>query len=310
MKVFARNLLTALAILFLGASSAPALTIDIHFIGGGAPANAAGQGNLHDIVRAAARMWESVYAEPITLTLYYGWADTGNAGTHALLTQGGNPNRETSGTILFDNTGAASFYLDPTPYQNEEYRTLTEESQDLGGGYINVARVFSNPIGDAAGHLDLLSVVLHEIGHALGLSAANVSFIAQAETGILAIPNGLPYPGSRIPLAYNNAGVVAHFSVDAIAYGSLMAGINAEERRIPSELDILANALISSYSILRFRPEQYPPSHDEDSDPRGIARNPDSRGISAPGRLSGAEKSRPKKERMLIRRLQLGKVGE
>jgi hypothetical protein len=310
MKACKQNLLMALAICFLCASSAPALTIDTHFIGGDAPANVAGQGNLHDIVRAAARMWESVYAEPITLTLYYGWADTGNAGTHALSTQGGAPNRETSGTILFDNTGAASFYLDPTPYQNEEYRTLTEQSQDLGGGYINVARVFSNPIGEVAGHLDLLSVVLHEIGHALGMSAANVSFIAQSETGILAITNELPYQGSMIPLAYNNAGVVAHFSVDAIAYGSLMAGINAEERRIPSELDILANAQISGFSILRLRPDQNPPSGDEDRNTRGIARNPDSRGISASGRPVSVGRSRGTKELLLSRQLQLDETAE
>ncbi len=302
MEARKRYFLMALAILFLSASSVPALTIDTHFIGGEEPANVVGHGNLHDIVRAAARMWESVYSEPMTLTLYYGWADIGNAGTHALSTQGGTPNREISGTILFDNTGAASFYLDPSPYLNEEYPKLTEESQDFGGGYINVARVFSNPIGEAAGRLDLLSVVLHEMGHALGLSAANISFLEQSGAGVLAIADELPFEGSLIPLAYNTAGIVAHFSVDEISYGSLMAGINADERRIPSELDILANAQISGLAILRFRPDQTPSSDDNgNGDTGGFSRNQDARALPGAGRAISNGRSHGMKKGILRR---------
>ena len=292
-RTYMRHFMIVLAVLFLCAPAASALTIETHFIGGDAPDNLAGRGNLHDIVAAAARIWESVYADEVTLTLYYGWADTGNAGTHSLLTQGGIPNRELSGTILFDDSGAASFYMDPTPYLNEEYSKLTEISQDLGSGHVNAARVFSNPGGEAAGHLDLLSVILHEIGHALGMSAANHSFMELAATGLLSISNDMPFKGTIIPLAYNNAGVVAHFDVDEIAYGSLMAGINADERRIPSELDIIANAQLSNFTILRLRAEQTSPSDDSDTPGNKLlTRNRESRAVPGSDRSTGAAKAR------------------
>jgi hypothetical protein len=293
MRAHKHYFMMALGMIFLCALNAPALTIETHFIGGEAPANVVGKGNLNDIVNAAARIWESVYSDSITLMLYYGWADTGNAGTHSLSTQGGAPNREISGTILFDNSGAASFFLDETPYLNEEYRKITEESQDLGGGYINAARVFSNPTGDAVGHLDLLSVVLHEMGHALGLSAANTSFIENTGTGLLHVSNDLPFAETAIPLAYNHAGIVAHFDVDVVAYGSLMAGINADERRLPSELDILANAQISNLTIIRLRADQTDPSKNtENDDNRGLARHPNTRGTSESERVPGERKVR------------------
>jgi hypothetical protein len=256
MRACKRYSLVALALFFIYAPNAPALTINTHFIGGEAPANAVGKGNLQDIVNTAARIWSSVYSDSMTLTLYYGWDAIGSAGTHILSSQGGHPNREMAGMILFDNTGSASFYLDPTPEYNEEYRKLTEESQDLGGGQVNVARVFSKPFGEAIGHTDLLSVVLHEIGHALGMSSNNISFIQQSGNGIINVAEYLPFSGTLIPLAYNHAGLVAHFDVSEVIYGSVMAGINSDERRLPSELDILANAQISSFSILSLRPQQ------------------------------------------------------
>jgi hypothetical protein len=170
--------------------------------------------------------------------------------------QGDNPNRELVGHILFDNSGNVSFYLDPTPDSNEEYRRFSEERQDLGGGSVNVARVFGDPIGNARGHIDLLSVALHEIGHAMGMCAANTSFTAKSRGGIITISGSLPFAGTVIPLASNYSGVIAHFDSSEISYGSLMSGVNGDERRIPSELDILANAQVSTMTILNLCPNQ------------------------------------------------------
>jgi hypothetical protein len=251
-----RVFLIALILPFFCMANASAMTIVTHFIGGAAPANAVGGGNLSEIVNAAARMWESVYSDSVTLTIYYGWGVAGDAGTHTLIDQGDQPNREISGMIVFDNSGSNLFYLDPTPDANEEYSRRTEEYQNLGGGFINVARLFSRPVGDAVGHIDLLSVALHEMGHAMGLSAANRSFAAQSDSGHINISENLPYAGTAAPLSTNYSGIIPHFDPTIILYGCLMSGINADERRMPSELDIVANAQISGYAIQTLYPKQ------------------------------------------------------
>jgi hypothetical protein len=249
--------LIALVLFCIRVSDASALTIETHFIGGVPPANAVGAGNLSDIVNAAASIWESAYSDPITITLYYGWAQLGQAGNH-ILQESDSQGREISGTILFDNSGAVAFYLDPTPNSNEEYQRRSDEYQDLGNGLINAARVYSNPVGEAAGHVDLLTVVLHEMGHSLGLSESGTRFIEQSAGGFINVLGGLPFSGISIPLAHNNSGVVPHIDSNQIVYGTLMSGVNGDERRLPSSLDVLADAQVSGFTIAEFYPGQAP----------------------------------------------------
>ncbi len=254
MKAVKHLFLISLLISSASVSSASALTIITKFMGGAAPANIAGTGNLIDIVDAAARIWEAVYRDPVTITIYFGWSPTGDAGTHSLVDQGGIPNRERIGIILFDNSGAAHFYLDPTPASNEEYRHRRVEYQDLGGGFVNVARLYEEPVGEALGRIDLLSVVVHEMGHALGLCAANDSFRRSAANGVIEIAADLPFAGTVVPLASNRYGITSHFDVLRVTYGSVMAGIAADERRLPSALDILVDAEISGFTQVDLDP--------------------------------------------------------
>jgi hypothetical protein len=242
--------ISLIAVLFLGiyVCDASALTIVTRSIGGAVPVNAAGGGNLDEIVGTAARIWETAYSDPMVLTIYYGWGPSADAGTHTLQ-EIDSTGREISGLILFDNSGKMPFFLDPTPAANEEYRRRTEEYQDLGNGFINVARIFSSPSGAAAGRIDLLSVVLHEMGHALGMSSSNSRFLGQSANGILTISQSYPFAGSIIPLAYNNSGIVPHFDTNEMVYGSIMSGVNGDERRLPSQLDILANAQVSGFTM-------------------------------------------------------------
>ena len=101
---------------------------------------------------------------------------------------------------------------------------------------------------------------MHEIGHAMGMSVGNYSFALQSTEGTILFSDRLPYAGSVAPLACNNTGFIPHFDCTKVAYGSLMSGLNADERRIPSELDIIANAQVSGYTILSLTPSiQYQP---------------------------------------------------
>ena len=71
MNVIQKMSLIGLALIFLYAPDASAVTVVTNFIGGTPPANASGGGNLTEIFNAAARMWQSAYADPITITLQF-----------------------------------------------------------------------------------------------------------------------------------------------------------------------------------------------------------------------------------------------
>ncbi|MBN2243093.1 MAG: hypothetical protein JW793_10415 [Acidobacteria bacterium] len=253
-KKYIKFLPLVVLFVFISASESQALTIVTRFIGGTPPANASGSGNLTGIVEAAARIWESFYADPVTVTLDYGWASIPDAGNHIALGFNEQGNQELFGMLLFDNSGKTLFFLDPTPDSNEEYLQSDEELQNFGGGLINVARIFRQPTGTAAGYLDLLSVVLHEIGHSMGMSVGNHAFAAQSAGGVILLSERLPFAGTMAPLEFNNSGYIPHFNVMEVSYGCLMSGINADERRMPSELDILANAQISGYTVQSLEP--------------------------------------------------------
>jgi hypothetical protein len=238
---------------------AGALTIVRDFTGGTPPPDAIGGGDLQGVFNAAADHWERVVLDPHVLTLRFGWAAVGG-GIHFLTAQGGPLNRETAGTILFNNDGVPGhfkWYLDPSPHSNEEYRSYRESSLDLGGGPVNVERVYADAAGDAAAttHVDLLSAAVHEIGHALGVSMDNTTFLAESPDGDIDVVAPHPFQHTTIPLAFNNEGVTSHFS-PSLSARPVMIGQTAGERNIASALDSTAIAQLSAFYNLNFDPHR------------------------------------------------------
>jgi hypothetical protein len=231
----------------LARDASAGLLIVGNFIGGEQKGPSFGGGNIVDIFEAAASAWESVIRDDFTLRIDYGWGpDPG--GYHYLGEQGGDPNRETAGTILvnpqiFNDGTFAPLYMDATPLDNAEFTSYQETAQDFGGGMLNTGRILQMNVEGVPFYLDLYTIVSHEIGHALGLSNANASFITEGADGDIDVTGSQPFAGSVIPLATNNFGVTSHLAVN----GAVMTGLFANGRQLLSDADILANAQLSGW---------------------------------------------------------------
>ncbi|MEO6593296.1 MAG: hypothetical protein ABIP94_00925 [Planctomycetota bacterium] len=233
------GVLTALA--FTPSQTSAQVTIVRNLGAGAQPATVAGGGNLTAIFNAAADWWEgTLVTTPYTVTITYQWGPLsgGTLGLHSLVSQGGVPNRETAGNITFDNDGSSSWFLDPTPCANSEFTTgPTLTSANLGGGVLNTGRTFTGGTGSASGRTDLFSVCLHEIGHSLGLSSANTSFIAEAADLDIDVTAPRPFPGSVIPTISG-----AHLNLtNALMFPSIGTSL----RHLPTDADALSNAQVS-----------------------------------------------------------------
>ena len=218
-----------------------------NFIGGEQQGPSFGGGNIVNIFGAAASAWESVILDDFVLSIDYGWGPE-PGGYHYLLDQGGELNRETRGLILvnpqvFSDGSFAPLFMDPTPSANEEFTTYQETAQDFGGGLLNTGRVLQGNVEGVPFYLDLYTIISHELGHALGLSNANVSFVAEAADGDIDITGSQPYAGSSLPLATNNFGVTSHLAIN----GAVMTGLFPNGRQLLSDADILADAQLSGW---------------------------------------------------------------
>jgi PEP-CTERM motif len=239
-----------------------AITVQGQFLGGQSLGPTFGGGNIDTIFRAAASAWEQAIRDDFTVTLNYGWGSS-PGGTHQLLVQGGSPNRELVGEIrvnaqVFNDGSFVQLFLDPTPFTNEEFTTFFERTQDFGGGTVNVERRYSGADGISVPLFqDLFSIMAHEIGHGLGISNANTSFITEAADVNITVTGPLPFAGTIIPLATNNLGVTSHF--DSSITGPVMTGLFFNDRQLPSDLDVLANVQLSGFRNLNLQtvPEPY-----------------------------------------------------
>jgi hypothetical protein len=240
----------------LASSPASALTINTVFTGGAAHGSSTGTGNLQDVFRAAADWWEAAIFDNFVLDINYGWGALGGGtlGSHSLVSQSGG--RETEANITIDNDGSTDWWMDGTPFDASEFTAYNEYSGDLGGGVINTGRVYTGGIGNAGSDYDLFNTVIHEIGHALGMSSANLSFQAEARS---------PAPGdSDVDVTIAGfAGTTlavrttsAHYlSSGGTAQASLGRVVSRGSRHMLSCVDILGAAQLSSFTSFSCDPD-------------------------------------------------------
>ena len=242
----ARLAIAALLCLLVTAQPAEAINITVT-PSSGSDADLAGAMNV------AAQVWEHHILDDHNVTVYFLWDDTLDANIAAQtnsFTVGQDPDpapeRPVQATIRFNPD--LGWFNDPTPADNSEFGSLQTSEQDLGGGAMNTGRYMT---GGPAG-LDLVTIAMHEMAHALGFDATIDGFIDDAGDGDIDLTAPRPYVGAELPLSSG-----AHLNLpNALLRSSALAAT----RMFPTHADVLAVAESAKYTDLNLGPVPEPAS--------------------------------------------------
>ncbi len=252
----------ACAVCACGLSSSPARALDINlsFNSGAsaAPSFDPTGAQLSAVFDAAASFWEDYIHDTHTVDVEFYYTDLsdtfGTLATHENLgTSGGKP---TASRIRIDTEldGVEQlWFFDPTPFDHGEYDLQQTLYRDLSGlqqtQWFNGAPPSLLEVGyrghtvlgapaDAVNGFDILSTLIHELGHAVGLTV-NVASGEYAD-GDYDVPPG--FVGGA------TMGIVGDFHLDA--HTSLMCGGCGATglRRLPTATDVLAVATAAGWA--------------------------------------------------------------
>jgi len=227
----ATTAIVALAVFLTVAAPTAAATIRgnlLSFVPGPDNSPANGGGTLEGVFDAAARYWERALLDDVDVVIDYFWDF--NSGPLAF--SGGDIN----GGFIGINTSGVDWFVDATPETNEEFTgPLERDYAMLGGVMVNYGVGVTGGTGAADG-TDLLSVLIHEIGHIL--RGGSPDAVADAADGDVDVTAPRPLAGIEIPVipgGFHLARPDGYAGLDPIMFPFIDAG----QRRFISDADLL-----------------------------------------------------------------------
>ena len=149
-------------------------------------------------------------------------------------------------SITFDDgSGGIPWFIDETPFDDVEFRGGRNPFHGDAGGS-----------GPAAGAVDLLTVMQHELGHALGFSIFYPSFAAR----VVDAPDGnRTYIGSTVTARLTGAGGGTHTLPEEHPFDLMNPELLLGHRLNPSPLDLALLHDAFGYDVSPAQPVQAVP---------------------------------------------------